>query len=175
MKNQVSAFLLLVDIAVVLLMERVSSNRAPELEKDLDSTPSYWRKTHGGKPASPETELGRLLRNRERPRWEGSGLWGRSCSQQLDGCPLWNWSMGQFMNLKHIFQPYGIFLMICSQQSSVIIVNRCSFCPVSQGIKIHVMFENVCFSHSLLKQFLSTRSAESRALADTVNIITSKF
>lgn len=74
MKNQVSAFLLLVAIAEVLLTERVSSNRAPELEKDLNSTPSYWRKTHGGKPASPETELGRLLRNRERPRWEGSGL-----------------------------------------------------------------------------------------------------
>lgn len=116
----------------------------PKLEKVFDPTPSYWRKTHWGKLTPSEMELGRLLRNGECLRRGGSGLRGQSCSQQLDSCPLWSWSMRQFVNLKHIFQPYEIFLMVCSQQSSIIIVNRCSFCPMSQGMKT-VMFEHVCF------------------------------
>lgn len=117
----------------------------PKLEKYIDALLSYWRKTRWGKLTSSEMELGRLFRRRECPSQGGSGLWGQSCSQQLAGCPLWSCSMRQFVNLKHIFQPYGIFLMVCSQQSSLIIVNRCSFCPISQGIKINVMFEHECF------------------------------
>lgn len=117
----------------------------PKLEKYVDSAPGYWKKTWWRKLTSSEMELGRLLRSRECPRWGGPGLWGQNCSQRLDCCPLWSWSMRQFVNLKHIFQPYGIFLMVCSQQSSIIIVNRCSFCPISQGIKINAMFEHVCF------------------------------
>lgn len=159
MKNQVFVFLLLV-ATVVLLIRSISSNWPQKSGKDLNSMPNYWRKAPWGKPACPETELGRLLRNRKRLSWERFSLWGQSCSEQLDGCPLWNWSMGQFINLKQIFQPYGIFLMVCSQWSSIIIVNRCSFCPISQGKKNNVMFENVCFSHSVLKQFLSIKSAE---------------
>lgn len=118
---------------------------SPKLEKDIDALLSYWRKTHWGKLTSSEMELGTLFRRQECPSQGGSGLWGQSCSEQLAGCPLWSWSIKQFMNLKHISQPYGIFLMVCSQQSSLIIVNRCSFCPISQGIKINVMFEHECF------------------------------